>query len=153
MARGQHRLIGVLKEISLESIKFEVKMTISALYTSVLAIIFVFLSIRTLRLRRRLKIAIGDGGNEQMLRAMRVHSNFAEYVPIALIALLMVESSGAPHLSVHFLGGVLLLGLISDAYGVSNLRENFFYRVAGMSLTFISIVSSSIYIFYRSIFG
>ena len=39
-------------------------MTISALYTSVLAIIFVFLSIRTLRLRRRLKIAIGDGGND-----------------------------------------------------------------------------------------
>jgi uncharacterized membrane protein YecN with MAPEG domain len=153
MARGQHGLIGVLKEISLESIKFEVKMTISALYTSILGIIFVFLSIRTLRLRRRLKIAIGDGGNEQMLRAMRVHSNFAEYVPIALIALLMVESSGAPKLLVHFLGGVLLMGRISHAYGVSNLRENFFYRVAGMSLTFISIVSSSIYIFYRSIFG
>ena len=60
-------------------------MQIVPLYASILALLFVALSVRTLRLRRSLRIAIGDAGSETMLRAMRVHSNFAEYVPLSLI--------------------------------------------------------------------
>lgn len=60
------------------------------LYAALLALIFVFLSVRTLRLRRTLQIGIGDGGNTEMLRAMRVHSNFSEYVPISLILIFLV---------------------------------------------------------------
>lgn len=127
-------------------------MAITSLYTSFLAFIFVFLSIRTLRLRRRLRIGIGDGGNEQMLRAMRVHSNFAEYVPLALISLFMVETSGASHYLVHFLGGALLVGRISHAYGVSKINENFKFRVTGMALTFTSILSSAIYLLISRLF-
>jgi uncharacterized membrane protein YecN with MAPEG domain len=37
-----------------------------------------------LRLRKTLRIAIGDSGNSAMFRAMRVHSNFAEYVAFGL---------------------------------------------------------------------
>ena len=70
-------------------------------YASILAVLFVFLSVRTLRLRRTLKIAIGDAGNEALLRAMRVHSNFAEYVPLNLLLLYFVEASGAWHWLVH----------------------------------------------------
>lgn len=55
------------------------------LYASILALMFVGLSVRTLRMRRRLKIAVRDAGNRRMLRAMRVHSNFAEYVPLGLL--------------------------------------------------------------------
>jgi uncharacterized protein len=66
---------------------------IVALYGAILAIGFVGLSVRTSRLRRTLKIAIGDGGSQVMLRAMRVHSNFAEYVPLSLI-LLVSYSAG-----------------------------------------------------------
>jgi uncharacterized membrane protein YecN with MAPEG domain len=127
-------------------------MAISSLYTSILALVFVYLSVCTLRLRRRLRIGIGDGGNLEMLRAMRVHSNFAEYVPLALIALFMVETSGASNLMVHFLGGALLVGRISHAYGVSKINENFFFRVSGMALTFTSILSSAIYLLITSIF-
>lgn len=127
-------------------------MAMTSLYTSILALVFVFLSIRTLRLRRRLRIGIGDGGNEQMLRAMRVHSNFAEYVPIALMSLLMVETSGASYYLVHFLGGALLAGRITHAYGVSKINENFFFRVTGMALTFTSILSSAIYLLMSAFF-
>ena len=58
---------------------------IPAIYAAILALMFVGLSVRTLSMRRRLKIAIGDEGNPTMLRAMRVHSNFAEYVPLGLL--------------------------------------------------------------------
>ena len=64
-------------------------------YAALLALLFMALSIRTLRLRRQLRIAIGDAGNPAMLRAMRVHSNFAEYVPLSLLLVYFVEVQGA----------------------------------------------------------
>lgn len=70
-------------------------MKILPLYASILALLFVALSVRTLRLRHRLKIGIGDAGNTQMLRAMRVHSNFAEYVPLSLLLLYLVPAGAS----------------------------------------------------------
>jgi uncharacterized membrane protein YecN with MAPEG domain len=64
-------------------------MLITPFYAAFLGLGFVTLSILTLRLRRKFKIALGDGGNKQLLRAIRVHSNFAEYVPLALILIYM----------------------------------------------------------------
>ena len=68
-------------------------MGIVFLYAALLAVIFVALSVRTLLLRRRLGIAIGDGDDPRMLRAMRAHANFAEYVPFSL---LLFSSSKSP---------------------------------------------------------
>lgn len=122
-----------------------------AIYASILALMFVGLSIRTLGMRRRLRIAIGDAGNPGMLRAMRVHSNFAEYVPLGLLLLLLAAGSGADPMLVHFLGLTLLAGRISHAYGVSQSRENFRFRVSGMALTFTSLITSSLYLLFSQV--
>ncbi len=114
------------------------------LYAALLALLFVGLSIRTLRLRRRLGIAIGDAGNESMLRAMRVHSNFAEYVPLSLLMIYLVEVTGAPPLWVHGLGISVLLGRVSHAFGVSQTQENYVFRVAGMAMTFTPLIVSAL---------
>lgn len=123
-------------------------MLIVPLYASVLALLFVFLSVRTLRLRRRLRIAIGDAGNQTMLRAMRVHSNFAEYVPLGLLLIYFVETSGANTLLVHFLAICLLVGRTSHAFGVSQDVEVYAFRVFGMALTFTTLVTASGYLLY-----
>jgi hypothetical protein len=114
-----------------------------ALYAALLALLFVGLSIRTLRLRRSLRIAVGDGGNPAMLRAMRVHSNFAEYVPLGLILLLLAEAGGTPAWLLHGLGACLLAGRCAHAYGVSRPTEDFRYRVFGMAMTFTTLLVSS----------
>ncbi|MBL8413154.1 MAG: MAPEG family protein [Propionivibrio sp.] len=119
------------------------------LYAALLALLFVALSIRTLRLRRRLRIGIGDAGNEQMLRAMRVHSNFAEYVPLTLFLIYLAEMQGAHALFIHALGLCLLAGRLSHAYGVSQANENYTFRVAGMSMTFTSLISASAYLLFN----
>jgi hypothetical protein len=121
---------------------------IPATYAAILALMFVGLSFRTLSMRRRLKIAIGDAGNPTMLRAMRVHSNFAEYVPLGLLLILLAAGSGAHPMLVHFLGLTLLVGRVSHAYGVSQSRENYKFRVAGMALTFTSLIISSLYLLF-----
>ena len=121
-------------------------MHITPLYASVLAILFVALSVRTLRMRHRLKIAVGDAGNQALLRAIRVHSNFAEYVPLSLLLISFVEMSGASALMVHFLGLCLLVGRAVHAYGVSQLNENYAFRVAGMAMTFTTLMGASGYL-------
>jgi uncharacterized protein len=123
-------------------------MKILPLYAALLATLFFVLSARTGNLRRRLKIAVGDAGNIMLLRAMRVHANFAEYVPICLLIVLMVEMQGASSWVVHTLGASLLVGRIFHAYGVSQVRENLMFRVVGMALTVTTLLWSAAYLLY-----
>ena len=114
-------------------------MTITPLYAAVLALMFIALSVRTLRLRRKHKVAVGDGGKPELLRAMRVHANFAEYTPMTLLLIYMLESMSGPSFVIHALCICLVIGRISHAYGVSKLTENYRYRVFGMSMTFAAL--------------
>jgi len=114
------------------------------LYAALLTLLFVALSVRTLLMRRRLQISIGDAGNQSMLRAMRVHSNFAEYVPLSLLLIYFVEASGASAHFVHALGACVVVGRISHAYGVSQVKENYVFRVVGMAFTLAPLVIAAI---------
>jgi hypothetical protein len=119
-------------------------MSIIPFYASLLALLFVALSMQVIRLRRSRQIAIGDAGDAALLRAMRVHSNFAEYVPLCLFMIYLVETQMGWALLVHALGLVLLLARLSHAYGVSQARENFRFRVFGMVGTFAVLVVSAL---------
>lgn len=121
-------------------------MPITAVYASLLALFFVYLSARTIRLRRRLGIGLGFSENPDMLRAIRVHGNFTEYVPLALLLIFLVESAKADPWLVHILGATLLAGRLSHAFGVSRNPENFTFRVLGMGMTLAVITLSALYL-------
>lgn len=123
-------------------------MHVVALYAALLAFIFVGLSVRTLRLRSKLRVAVGDAGNEVMLRAMRAHSNFAEYVPLSLILFFLVETSGASSWFIHGLCICLVVGRIVHAYGLSQVPEPSGYRVTGMALTFTPIIIAAFHLLF-----
>lgn len=123
------------------------------IYTALLSLLFVALSIRTLRLRRRLQLVIGDGGNPLMLRAMRTHANFAEYVPLGLLLIVACEGLAAPPVLVHGLGVMLLAGRLVHAYGLSKETEVFAFRVTGMALTFSCYLVASGFILLRALSG
>ena len=117
---------------------------VTPLYAAVIALLFVLLSVRTLRLRHRFQVAIGPGDEPLLARAMRVHANFAEYVPIALLLMLFVEMGTRNATLVHALGVLLLAGRSLHAYGVSQVKENFRFRVTGMALTFTVIIAAAL---------
>jgi uncharacterized membrane protein YecN with MAPEG domain len=121
-------------------------MKIVSLYTSLLLIFYFILSINTIRKRRKTKISIGHFENPEMLRAIRAHSNFVEYVPLNLFAIYLVESHGASPLFVHFLGFSTFFGRLLHAYGISQNNENFKFRVTGMALTFTALLSAAGYL-------
>ena len=114
-------------------------MHITPFYAALLALLFMALCVRTLRIRRRLKIAVGDAGDPEKLRAMRVHANFAEYVPLALLLLYFNEVRGAGSVPLHAAGMLLVAGRLLHAWGVSHAAENFRFRVAGVAITLTTI--------------
>ncbi len=118
-------------------------MLILPIYAALLGFLFFYLSVRTIGLRRRLKIGIGSKENDEMLRCMRVHSNFSEYVPITLLLIYFVEIQGGHPLLIHALGVLLLVGRSVHAYGVSQMNEKFVFRVSGMAMTFTALLTSS----------
>lgn len=118
-------------------------------YASLLVLLFIFLSVRVVRVRRSLQVSIGDAGDKRLLRAMRVQANFAEYVPIALLLLLALELQVFYPLALHLLGAILLVGRLLHAYGVSQAREQLGFRIAGMACTFAVMLLAAAILIYR----
>lgn len=119
-------------------------MLVTPIYTAIFGFVFVALSVRTLLLRRSLGVGIGDGDQPILARAVRVHSNFAEYVPLSLLLIYFLETQVKSSPWIHVLCSALLVGRITHAFGVSQVKENYRYRVIGMALTFTAILSASI---------
>ena len=114
-------------------------MPITALYASLLAFLFLLLTARVISQRREARVEIGHGESRELMRRARVHANFAEYVPLALVLLASAESLKAPALVLHALGLGLVAGRYIHAYGLSQRPHNFRLRVLGMWLTLIAI--------------
>jgi len=130
-------------------------MPVTPLYAAVLGLFFAFLSVRTMRLRREFQVALGDGKQPDLLRAARVHANFAEYVPISLLLIYFLEIYTGSYWWIHALCIALLVGRIIHAYGVSQPEENYNFRRIGMALTGIVIVVASMRLLfaYFGVFG
>ena len=118
---------------------------ITPVYASLLGLLLVLLSLRVVRLRRMTGASLGVGQEPLLGRAVRVHGNFSEYVPMALILMLCLEllNPGERGL-VHGAGSVLLLGRVLHAYGLSQAKEDFRFRVSGMACTMTVLIGLSI---------
>jgi uncharacterized protein len=114
-------------------------MPITALVAALLAPLYLLLTLRVIGQRRSVKVAIGDGGDKGLTRLMRVHANFTETVPFALILMGLAESLNAQPRLLYIAAAALVIGRLAHAYGVSQSPETFMFRVTGMVLTFVSI--------------
>ena len=115
---------------------------ITSLYASLLALLIVRLSISVIKLRRKNRISVGDGGNEELQLAIRTHSNAVEYIPITLLLLLMLELNGAPKILIHILGATLIIGRIIHATSLP--AKNLQKRVLGMQITIYLLIGLAI---------
>ena len=91
---------------------------ITLLVASLHALLYVALSLRVVLLRKGRGVGIGTGGDAELARAVRVHGNFAEYVPLTLLLMALCELAGVGALWLHRGGGLLLLGRILHAIGI-----------------------------------
>lgn len=114
------------------------------IYAALLGLMYVALSARVIRLRRRFRAGLGDGGEPLLIRAIAAHANFSEYVPLTLLLIWMLESVSGSTAVAHLCGAVLLVGRFIHAYSISQASENIRLRVLGMSLTFLSLTLAAL---------
>ena len=131
-------------------------MTITAFYASLLAGLYLVLSARVIGWRRSRRVELGDGADTQLLRRIRVHANFAEYVPFALLLMALAESMAPPRPLIHVVGILLVIGRAIHAYGLSQTPHILRYRVGGMVLTltalgFAAMICFSLSVLYLSV--
>jgi uncharacterized membrane protein YecN with MAPEG domain len=114
--------------------------TVTPIYAGIAALLFVVLSVRVILMRRNARVGLGDGGDQLLLRRLRVHGNFAEYTPLVIVLMTLAELQGRPASSLHVVGLSLLAGRLLHAYGVSSEPEKPALRVAGMAFTFTALI-------------
>jgi uncharacterized protein len=117
---------------------------ITALYAGLLALLFVVLAARVIRGRYRDRVELLDGGMPDLARRIRVHANFAEYVPLSLIVMATVEANGARPWIVHGLGVVLVAARLGHAWGLQTSTGPSAGRAGGMVATFAVLVTGGL---------
>jgi hypothetical protein len=113
---------------------------VTALYAGLTGLLFMGCAILVVRQRMRAGVGLGDGGDEGLLRATRVHANLAEYAPIVLLLLLVYELGGGSPWVLHVLGAVFFLSRLAHAYGLSTSSGRSPGRAAGILGSWVVLV-------------
>lgn len=113
-----------------------------ALYAALNAIWNIALAARVSSLRRRERVSIGVGTSKPLEIAVRTHANNAEFVPMALVLLLIAELMGGSSFWLHVAGGSLLVGRVLHVIGMPRRSPNP-GRFIGTALTWTTIVGSA----------
>jgi len=121
-------------------------MNISILFTIIFIIFYLILTIITIKARKSTKVAYGDEGNKELIKAVRAHGNFFEFTVFFIISSFLLEILDAGPIYVLFINIVFLIGRISHAY--SMLKEKIIFRMVGMMATLISYAVNCIYLLY-----
>ena len=122
---------------------------ITGLYAAVLGLIFIALSHYVIAGRRRYHVGLGDGGHADLAARIRIHGNFAENVPLALILMMLVEMQGAPLLSLHAMGLIVIVARLMHIWALA--QDSLRARVVGVTLTHTVIFTASVFLVWRFI--
>jgi len=110
---------------------------ITLFYAGLCALLVLILAARVVRWRMAHKIGLGDGGDAELLRRMRVHGNAIEYLPLSLILLGGMELNGYPAPLIHTFGIALVLSRLAHAFGLSRSSGVSAGRFAGTLVTWL----------------
>ena len=123
---------------------------VSFLYAGLLGLLLIALSTQVVLARRRYRVRLGTGTEEGMHQAVRVQANFVEYVPFAVLLLVLAELTGLPGPAVHGAGLLLLASRVVHAVGLSRSPGVSFGRFYGTAGTWLTIVALSVWLLYAT---
>jgi uncharacterized membrane protein YecN with MAPEG domain len=116
---------------------------ITALFGALNATLNIALALDVLRRRNKEKVFLGSEQSPALHLATRRHANNAEYVPLALLTLLLAELCGGAPSILYALGGALTVGRVSHAIGLG--EQPTAPRALGILLTFLAILGGALY--------
>jgi len=126
-------------------------LTVTPLYAALLGLFYLYLSLRIPRLRMRHHIGLGDGNVPELRRAVRMHANFAEYVPLILVLLTFAELGGTSAWFLHVLGITLVIARLLHARGLWQSEGHSPGRFMGTVLTTAVLGISALMVLFHSL--
>lgn len=117
---------------------------ITGFYTGVLGLWLVYLVVAVIRQRFKYKVALGHGGKAAVMQAIRIHGNFTETVPYALIVMFLLETQGYAEWLLHGFGLGLILSRLLHWYGLSGSTGTSLGRAGGTALMLLLIILGSL---------
>ena len=120
-------------------------MRVTMITAGLLGLLLILLSGYVIAGRVKFKIPLGDGDHPEMVQRIRAHANFIEYVPLALILLMLVEYARiGPRWMTLAMGGALVVGRLLHAQGLIASAGVSASRFLGTNLTGLVIISGSV---------
>ena len=116
---------------------------VTPLFASIFALMYLYLSFGVIKFRLKHQVSLGTGEHSDLEKAMRTHGNFAEYVPLCLILLFLLENLTLSTNLAFWLGCLLLVARVSHVIGMNN-GKLFKFRQFGMIGTFLVMLISSL---------
>jgi len=115
-------------------------MRITGLYVALGVLLVLVLAVRVVMRRWTARIGIGDGDDKELRKRIRAHGNAVEYLPIGLLALLLLDLDGTTPVLLHACGIALIVARIAHAIGLSRTGGTSPERFFGITLTFLTLL-------------
>jgi hypothetical protein len=123
---------------------------IAAFWAGLLGLLALVLAINVVRLRQKYRVGIGDGGHDELARAVRVFGNFAEYAVLCLVLIALLEMIGGWRWLIHGCGAALCVGRAAHAWGLAASSGASPGRLVGMTLTWLVLVIASVMLLWTA---
>lgn len=117
---------------------------VTPIYAAALALVFVWLSVRVISARGKHNVWIGTGDDAHVHRLVRAQANCAEYGPIAILLILMMELQDVANWGLHLAGATLLVGRVLHGIALAWDVKRSLTRAAGMILTLLVLIGSAL---------
>jgi uncharacterized membrane protein YecN with MAPEG domain len=125
-------------------------MHITGIYAALATVLVVFLAFRVIFRRQSTKTGIGDGGDHELAKRIRVHANAVETLPLGLILLFLVEWNQTLPMLVHVFGIALIVGRVLHAFGLSRSSGASAGRVVGMIVTLATLLVMAVLLLWQT---
>ncbi|MEM7422678.1 MAG: MAPEG family protein [Pseudomonadota bacterium] len=117
---------------------------VTAFFAGVLSLWIIFLLSRVVRLRRRHRILMGSGPENEAERAIRGHANATETIPVFLILMGLAEGFATPAWLLVLIALLFTAGRIMHGLHFLTDQAPLTTRTGGMVLTISPIVLLSL---------
>lgn len=122
----------------------------TSIYIGILTLLALLYGARVSILRVRHQRSMGTGDHPDLSRAVRAFGNFAEWIPLVLLALAACEVNGAPDLLIHVVGVALVVSRILHPLGLYPDRTTL-ARTVGVLITWASAAVTGAFLIYAAL--
>lgn len=115
------------------------------------ALLNFWLGLRVSRLRISEKIMVGDGGNPRLIARMRAQLNFAEYAPLVLILIALIELARGSQAWLWGVALAFIVGRVLHAFGMDGWRQGRMIGILITMLTMLGLAGYAVYLGYTGL--